>query len=173
MREFIREKVKRYSKAANAIFWVGILNIFSFILLLFRGGIPRLGFALNIYFHVLFICLKAVYRHFFFPDWQFWFYLSSIFFLRLRLKAENLSLWFLPVFYILRILFFWFLWMKIFFRILRIALFPFLFISWYSDIIFSFFFIFIVSSNYQNPIKRNSQKKEKKNRIEQKSMLEF
>ncbi len=55
MREFIREKVKRYSKAANAIFWVGILNIFSFILLLFRGGIPRLGFALNIYFHVLFM----------------------------------------------------------------------------------------------------------------------
>lgn len=51
----IKEKVNRFSKVSNAIFFVGILNIFSFILTLFDKSIPRLSLSLNIFLHSTFM----------------------------------------------------------------------------------------------------------------------
>lgn len=54
-RNMIRDKVSRYKRVTNVCFFIGIINLFSFILALFRNDVPRLSFALNIYLHQTFM----------------------------------------------------------------------------------------------------------------------
>lgn len=51
-RENIRERVKRFSRIANVIYWSAILNLVSFFIILIKGNTTYvLGYALNILLH--------------------------------------------------------------------------------------------------------------------------
>ena len=49
-RSEIRDKVKKYTQKTSVIFWISILNLISFIIILFKNDLTyTLGFASNIF----------------------------------------------------------------------------------------------------------------------------
>ncbi len=53
-RSEIRDKVKKYTQKTSVIFWISILNLISFIIILFKNDLTyTLGFASNILIHGL------------------------------------------------------------------------------------------------------------------------